>query len=269
MVRSTRNVRLEPCGCRKPSFETAASRPPQDEGGSCCSHRLHLDLALRRKNCTLAGRAFLEQSTCHPRSCLPTPTTVQPREDAALEEDARLREDIRLLGRILGDTVREQEGAEVFDLVERIRQTSCASIATTTSRRGASWKTSSTACRSAETVRIVRAFSYFSHLANIAEDQNHIRQMPRAQTPAGAAPGHAGADAIARARGRHQRRRAARVLRQRAGQPGADRAPDRSAPQEHHRPRDGDRRTAGPARARPADAGGDSRRTTSSCAARC
>src|SRR5947209_13758301 len=43
---------------------------------------------------------------------------------AALEADARLREDIRLLGRILGDTVRDQEGAEVFDIVERIRQTS-------------------------------------------------------------------------------------------------------------------------------------------------
>src|SRR5258706_12831597 len=42
-------------------------------------------------------------------------------EDA---EDARLRTDIRLLGRILGDTVRDQEGADVFDLVERIRQTS-------------------------------------------------------------------------------------------------------------------------------------------------
>ena len=42
----------------------------------------------------------------------------------ALEEDARLRNDIRLLGRILGDTVRDQEGADAFDLVERIRQTS-------------------------------------------------------------------------------------------------------------------------------------------------
>ncbi len=35
-----------------------------------------------------------------------------------------LRDDIRLLGRILGDTVREQQGEAVFDLVERIRQTS-------------------------------------------------------------------------------------------------------------------------------------------------
>ena len=40
------------------------------------------------------------------------------------EEDARLRADIRLLGRVLGDTVRDQEGGPVFDLVERIRTTS-------------------------------------------------------------------------------------------------------------------------------------------------
>ena len=40
------------------------------------------------------------------------------------EKDVPLREDIRLLGRILGDTVREQEGEEVFELVEQIRQAS-------------------------------------------------------------------------------------------------------------------------------------------------
>jgi phosphoenolpyruvate carboxylase len=38
-------------------------------------------------------------------------------------EDARLRR-YPPAGRILGDTVRDQEGADVFDLVERIRQTS-------------------------------------------------------------------------------------------------------------------------------------------------
>ncbi len=40
------------------------------------------------------------------------------------DKDRPLRDDIRLLGRILGDTVREQEGDAVFDIVERIRQTS-------------------------------------------------------------------------------------------------------------------------------------------------
>ncbi|HEV7874033.1 MAG TPA: phosphoenolpyruvate carboxylase, partial [Enterovirga sp.] len=39
-------------------------------------------------------------------------------------QDEPLREDIRLLGRILGDIVREQEGEAVFEIVERIRQTS-------------------------------------------------------------------------------------------------------------------------------------------------
>ena len=38
-----------------------------------------------------------------------------------------------------------------------------------------------------QTLRIVRAFSYFSHLANIAEDQNNIRQM-RARSGAGGVP---------------------------------------------------------------------------------
>ena len=58
---------------------------------------------------------------------MPSETEVRSNrtdEALALEEDARLRTDIRLLGRILGDTVRDQEGADVFDLVERIRQTS-------------------------------------------------------------------------------------------------------------------------------------------------
>ena len=40
----------------------------------------------------------------------------------------------------------------------------------------------------AETVRIVRAFSYFSHLANIAEDQNNIRRM-RARSDANGGAG--------------------------------------------------------------------------------
>ena len=40
------------------------------------------------------------------------------------DKDLPLRDDIRLLGRILGDTVRSQEGEPVFAIVERIRRTS-------------------------------------------------------------------------------------------------------------------------------------------------
>src|SRR5438270_7500774 len=98
-------------------------------------------------------------------------------ETLALEEDARLRTDIRLLGRILGDTVRDQEGAEVFDLVERIRQTSIRFHRDEDKLARRELESILDSMSTSETVRIVRAFSYFSHLANIAEDQNNIRQM--------------------------------------------------------------------------------------------
>ena len=49
---------------------------------------------------------------------------AEENEPAVEEKDLPLREDIRLLGSILGDTVRSQEGETVFGLVEGIRQTS-------------------------------------------------------------------------------------------------------------------------------------------------
>jgi phosphoenolpyruvate carboxylase len=108
-------------------------------------------------------------------------------EAQALEEDARLRTDIRLLGRILGDTVRDQEGADVFDLVERIRQTSIRFHRDDDRPARRELEIILDSMSTSETVRIVRAFSYFSHLANIAEDQNNIRQM-RARSAAGGSP---------------------------------------------------------------------------------
>ncbi|MGO8913402.1 MAG: phosphoenolpyruvate carboxylase [Bradyrhizobium sp.] len=108
-------------------------------------------------------------------------------EASALEEDTRLRNDIRLLGRILGDTVRDQEGADVFDLVERIRQTSIRFHRDDDKPARRELELILDSMSASQTVRIVRAFSYFSHLANIAEDQNNIRQM-RARSKAGGMP---------------------------------------------------------------------------------
>src|SRR5882762_8670677 len=101
---------------------------------------------------------------------------------AAIEADARLREDIRLLGRILGDTVRDQEGADLF---ERIRQTSIRFHRDEDKLARHELEIILDGMSISQTVRIVRAFSYFSHLANIAEDQNHIRQMRARSTAAG------------------------------------------------------------------------------------
>ncbi|MDB5631649.1 MAG: phosphoenolpyruvate carboxylase, partial [Tardiphaga sp.] len=127
-------------------------------------------------------------------------TSTNRGEDvAALEADARLREDIRLLGRILGDTVRDQEGEAVFDLVERIRTTSIRFHRDDDKPARRELEGILDGMSTAETVRIVRAFSYFSHLANIAEDQNNIRRMRAQRSSAAAATEGTLAGAIARA----------------------------------------------------------------------
>src|SRR5262249_33177249 len=123
--------------------------------------------------------------------------------NASADEDAALRPDIRLLRRFLGDTVRDQEGGAACHLVEKIRQTSVRFHRDDDRPARRELETILDGMSMDDTLRIVRAFSYFSHLANIAEDQNHIRQT-RAQKLGGGPPGPptvAGAIARARAAG--------------------------------------------------------------------
>src|SRR3954467_7299732 len=94
----------------------------------------------------------------------------RPEDVQAMEADARMRDDIRLLGRVLGDTVRDQEGAPVFDLVEKIRTTSVRFHRDDDEPARRELEAILDGMSLDDTVRIVRAFSYFSHLANIAED---------------------------------------------------------------------------------------------------
>src|SRR6266851_6924827 len=110
-----------------------------------------------------------------------------PNHSETPDKDLPLRYDIRLLGRILGDTVRAQEGEPVFELVERIRRTGVQfhRDADETARQELQAIMSSLPTDRA--IRIIRAFGYFSHLANIAEDQHHIRRT-RAYAMAAAAP---------------------------------------------------------------------------------
>jgi phosphoenolpyruvate carboxylase len=111
--------------------------------------------------------------------------TNQPPEEA--EKDVPLRDDIRLLGRILGDTVREQEGEEVFELVEQIRRASIRFHRDNEIAARRELEATLDSLSADQTLAIVRAYSYFSHLANIAEDQHHIRRN-RAHAIAGSAP---------------------------------------------------------------------------------
>jgi phosphoenolpyruvate carboxylase len=101
---------------------------------------------------------------------------------ARIAKDRQLREDRRLLGRLLGEVVREQVGADMLERIEHIRQTAVRF------RRAESEGAEDAAAVRAElerllnaldieqTLHVVRAFSFFSHLLNIAEDTQQNRR---------------------------------------------------------------------------------------------
>ena len=89
--------------------------------------------------------------------------------------DEQLDADIRLLGRVLGDVIRAQAGVPVFELIERVRR---ASVGSRMMGRDPADELS-VALRDLDiddALHVIRAFSWFSFLANIAEDVHHRRR---------------------------------------------------------------------------------------------
>ncbi|MGO4380902.1 phosphoenolpyruvate carboxylase [Pseudoduganella sp. RAF19] len=112
---------------------------------------------------------------------------VSATDEQGVDKDAPLKEDIRLLGRLLGEVLRDQEGEEVFSVVETIRQTAVRFRREADAGAAKELDGMLKILTREQTITVVRAFSYFSHLANIAEDQHHIRRR-RAHLLAGSAP---------------------------------------------------------------------------------
>ena len=92
------------------------------------------------------------------------------------EPDRPLRDDIRLLGRLLGDTVRDQEGSPSFDVVERVRQSAIAFHRDENVEARRELERILDGLSREQTMIVARAFSYFSHLANLAEDLHNSRR---------------------------------------------------------------------------------------------
>jgi phosphoenolpyruvate carboxylase len=101
------------------------------------------------------------------------------------EKELLLREDRRLLGRLLGEVIREQVSEPAMQRIESIRQKAVAFRKEESSR--AELERELNALDHEETLHLVRAFSYFSHLLNIAEDEQQHRRR-RAHAAAGAPP---------------------------------------------------------------------------------
>jgi phosphoenolpyruvate carboxylase len=92
----------------------------------------------------------------------------------APESELPLREDIRLLGRVLGEVIGEQAGADVLELVESTRVEAFRIRRSEVDRGELAERLAALEPRAAN--HVIRAFSHFSLLANIAEDVHHERR---------------------------------------------------------------------------------------------
>jgi phosphoenolpyruvate carboxylase len=96
------------------------------------------------------------------------------RTQVGREATEPMREDIRLLGTILGDTVREQNGEEVFDLIERARVESFRVRRSEIDRTELAGMFDGIDIHQA--IPVIRAFTHFALLANVAEDIHRERR---------------------------------------------------------------------------------------------
>lgn len=101
------------------------------------------------------------------------------------EKDAQLDDDIRLVGRLVGDVIREQAGDEVYDVVEKVRR-----LAVDARRAGVHNPELVSVLDGLDietALHVVRAFSLFTLLANVAEDV-HSNRRRRFHRDAGSPP---------------------------------------------------------------------------------
>src|SRR5450755_4212023 len=101
--------------------------------------------------------------------------------------DKPLRDDIHLLGDLHGETLKEQQGRQLFELVERVRALAKSGRA----GNAADFDELSRVLASApaeEALPAARAFAHFLNLANIAEQHHRVRRRREYQRRADAKP---------------------------------------------------------------------------------
>lgn len=99
-------------------------------------------------------------------------------ENASADRN-EMQQDIRLLGRILGAAIRESDGQPIFDVIETVRR-----AAVRFKRAGETQDRDTmidrlTTLSDEQANTLARAFSYFLHLANLAEDRDQQKRQRR------------------------------------------------------------------------------------------
>ncbi len=106
---------------------------------------------------------------------------------APTEPVSALRQDIRLLGRTLGEVIRECDGGAVYDAIEKLRRAAVKFRREGLARGGQPMERRIHRLGDDEAISVARAFSYFLHLSNIAEDRDQTRRQRLLRQNAGAA----------------------------------------------------------------------------------
>src|SRR5688572_15580725 len=101
--------------------------------------------------------------------------------------DQALRDDAHLLGDLLGDTLRAQEGVELFEMVERVRALAKSGRAGNDADFDALAELLASRPTS-DALPVARAFSHFLNLANIAEQHHRVRRRREYQRDPDAPP---------------------------------------------------------------------------------
>ena len=126
---------------------------------------------------------------------------AEPRGVGTFRARDPLAREVKLLGALLGQVIVEQEGVEALELVEKVRRATIA-IRREGSGAGRDELTTDLAAVSLPQVRtLIRAFSLYFQLTNLAEEKQRVRQLrlrerrsrgkPLAETPAAAIDGPA------------------------------------------------------------------------------
>ena len=92
-----------------------------------------------------------------------------------MQDDASLRGDVRALGELLGKSLIRQEGQSLFDLVEKVR----AAV------RSGQGESELKKVDVDQAVQLVRAFSTYFHLANVAEQVHRSRVLAKERETSG------------------------------------------------------------------------------------
>src|SRR5262249_53127013 len=94
-----------------------------------------------------------------------------------------LRQDVRLFGDILGRVLRDEEGEDVFQAIETIRQASVAYHREGTQERATRLDELLQALSLPDALRFAHSFVCFAQLINIAEDQQARRRLRAGPDP--------------------------------------------------------------------------------------